>query len=177
MADIARDRRDGFRTDSTMPSAAAVWTWRAHNRDITFRKAENKEFAKLQAENFAHVNTFASALKQVGTEHREIFQSSDLVWNMDETAVSAEFGQPVKVFGAADKKHGGFRAAPAYGSGKHITAVVAVSASGRKPPPFFIVAGKILCQGGRSLCTWRSLVSPKDWNGCSVSNGFQMMVS
>ena len=142
VADIARDERDGFRTDSTLPSAAAVRTWRAQNMDIKFRKAENKAFAKLQAENFAHVNTFGSALKQVGTEHPEIFQSSDLVWNMDETAVSAEFGQPVKVFGAADTKHGGFKAAPASGSGKHITAVVAVSASGRKTPPFLSLLRK-----------------------------------
>ena len=66
---------------------------------------------------------------------------------MDETAVSTEFVQPVKVFGAADTKHGGFRAAPASGSSKHITAVVAVSASGRKPPPFFIVAGKNIMSG------------------------------
>ena len=60
-----------------------------------------------------------------------------MVLNMDETAVSAEFGQPVKVFGAADTTHGGFRAAPESGSGKHITVVVAVSASGRKPLPFY----------------------------------------
>ena len=124
-------------------------TWRAHNRDITFRKAENKEFAKLQTEKFAHVNPFASALKQVGTEHPGIFQSSDLLWNMDETAVSAEFGQPVKMFGAADTKHGGFRAAPVSSSGKPTKAVMAVSASGRKPPPFFIVAGKNIMSGWR----------------------------
>ena len=78
MADIARDGRDGIRTNSKMPSAAAVRTWRAQNRDITFRKAENKEFARLQAENLAHVNSFASALKQIGTELPRSFNA--LTW-------------------------------------------------------------------------------------------------
>ncbi len=62
---------------------------------------------------------------------------------MDETNVSCEFGQRLKVFGSSATHHGGFVSSSATsGSGTHVTAVIAVSASGRKSSPFFIVAGK-----------------------------------
>ena len=62
---------------------------------------------------------------------------------MDETAVGAEFGQRVKVFGPSDTHHGGFLSSSAnYGTGKHLTAVVVSSSSGKCLPPFFVFAGK-----------------------------------
>jgi len=56
--------------------------------------------------------------------------------------VSCEYGKKTKVFGAADTHHGGFAACHASKMNKHINAIIAVSASGLKAPPFFIVAGK-----------------------------------
>ncbi len=48
-----------------------------------------------------------------------------------------------KVFGSSQTHHGGFVASSSGDeSGTHVTAVIAVSASGRKTPPFFIEQGK-----------------------------------
>ena len=46
------------------------------------------------------------------------------------------------MFGAADTHHGGYTACHASKMSKQITAIIAVSASGLKAPPFFVVAGK-----------------------------------
>lgn len=142
MGEIASDGRPGFRTTNGTPSDAAIRHWRATNRDTTYRKAENKTTAKLNAERFDHVQTFETALKKVGEINPGIFDNPERLWNMDETKVSAEFGQRQKVFGSSDTHHGGSRANNGGKCGKHITAVLAVSASGRKVPPVFIISGK-----------------------------------
>ncbi len=62
---------------------------------------------------------------------------------MDETSVSCEFGKLMKVYVSSETHYGGcVTSSIGSGSGTHVTAVIAVSASGRKPPPFFIVQGK-----------------------------------
>ena len=61
MASLATDGRKRFK--SWIPSAAIVRSFRARNRDITFRDSENKENAKLKGENFEHVQTYAVALQ------------------------------------------------------------------------------------------------------------------
>lgn len=61
---------------------------------------------------------------------------------MDETQVSVEFGRKKKVFGASDTHHGRAVAQVNVRGGKHVTALVPISASGRRAPPVFIVTGK-----------------------------------
>lgn len=62
---------------------------------------------------------------------------------MDETGALTEYGQKTKVFGASSTDHGGcISQSTGSGEGRHVTAVIAVSASGHKAPPFFIVQGK-----------------------------------
>lgn len=68
-------------------------------------------------------------------------------WNIEEIAVSAEYGKKIKVLGAADKHHGEARAQSSDNRSKHITALVAISSSGRKCPPRFIIAGKNVMSG------------------------------
>lgn len=47
------------------------------------------------------------------------------------------------VYSPADTIHGGFVATRTHGGdGKHVTVVIAVSASEKKAPPFLIVEGK-----------------------------------
>ena len=46
------------------PSDAAIRTCRVENRDLTYRKTENKDAAKIKAENFSHVNSLADRLKE-----------------------------------------------------------------------------------------------------------------
>ena len=48
MTDIASDGRAGFQTESGSPSQDTIRHWRAINRDVTSRKAENKDIAKLK---------------------------------------------------------------------------------------------------------------------------------
>ena len=63
MAAIASAGRRGF--ENGLPSADVIRAFRARNRDITFRNAENKEQAKVRGENYYHVKTYANALKHV----------------------------------------------------------------------------------------------------------------
>ncbi|CDF32200.1 unnamed protein product [Chondrus crispus] len=87
--------------------------------NITFRKSENKENAKVKGENFEHVQSYARALRQVDNENPGIFEDGDRFFNLDETAVNGEFGKRVKVFGSADTHHGGFSVSSANsGTGK-----------------------------------------------------------
>lgn len=145
MGRIAADGRKGWKNG--IPSYDTIRSFRARHRDITCRKAESKEHAKLKAENYAHVETFFDALQQVQNLHPGILINPNVIWNMDETAVDANEGDSTKVLSGADSHHGGFRgSSTAYGICKHITAVVAVSASGLIAPPFFIIAGKKLSQ-------------------------------
>lgn len=142
MGAIAGDgRRRGFKNG--IPTGDVIRSFRARNRDITLRTFENKENAKLKGENYEDVKTYADALERIAAANDGIFDSGDRFWNLDETKVDGEFGHKTKVFGSSGTHHGGFRAsATSAGSGKHLTAVVVASASGRKLPPFFVFAGK-----------------------------------
>lgn len=142
MAQISTDGRVGFQTRSGIPSDDTLRAWRARNRDVTYRVAENKRTASLVAERYEHVCTFKKALQSVEERHSGIFSDPERVWNLDETAVSPEFGRKVKVFSPSGSHHGGSRAQRGTKSNKHVTALVAVSASGRRAPPLFIVSGK-----------------------------------
>lgn len=140
---ISGDGRLGYR--KKVPSDAAVRTYRALNRDITYRKQENKEAAKLKAENHEHVMTFAEQLRAVEQRHPGIFTDPDRLWNMDETHVDGEFGKRRKGFTDARSHHGGFMSVQK-GSGKHMTALLTASASGKLAPLFAIAAGKKVMQ-------------------------------
>ena len=45
MARIAADGRDGYKTVTGLPSGDTIRAWRARNRDVTYRHAENKRVA------------------------------------------------------------------------------------------------------------------------------------
>ena len=141
MAKIAADGRPGWL--SRLPCDDAVTSFRARHSEITFRKSENKDSEKLKGENFELVLSYVTALKQVDTVHPGIFRNADRLWNMHETKVDAEFGKIVKVLGPPNTHQRGLvSSTSAAGSRKHVTYVIAISASGLKAPPFFIVAGK-----------------------------------
>ena len=96
----------------------------------------------MKAETFGHVSTFSDALKKVEYANPDIFRNPARLWNVDETAVDCQYGERNKVFGSSATHHGGYMAGQARKTNKHITLVVAVSASGGKVPPLFIVEGK-----------------------------------
>lgn len=108
---------------------------------------QKKEYAKIRAENFDRVNTFADAISQAGRENQGIFSHRDALWNFDAAAMLAEFGQKDKVFGSVDTQHGNFHSSSGNEAGKHIKAVVVVFASGRKTYLFFILEGKNVISG------------------------------
>ena len=148
MAKIANDgRKRTFKSE--VPSMDAIRSFRARRPELRYRKAEAKETVNLRGENFDHVNTYATVLKNVLSDYPGIFDNGDYVWNMDETQVDGEFGERKKVYSPADTHHGGFIATKKHaGDGRHVTVVMAVSASAKKAPPFFIVEGK------RNMSNW-----------------------
>ena len=66
--------------------------------------------------------------------------------SIEDTPVSAEYGKKVKFFSSSNSNHEGTIACKRSKYDKHITAIVAVSASGRCATPCFIVAGKNVMQ-------------------------------
>lgn len=83
---------------------------------------------------------FFDIIEGIGSQFPGILSDGDRVWNLDETSIDQEYGKKVKAFCDSRSHHGGSRAA-ATGSGKHVTAVIPTSASG-KVCPFFIAQGK-----------------------------------
>eukprot|EP00171_Calliarthron_tuberculosum_P002529 IDg2529t1 len=143
MSRVAADGRPGWK--NSVPSDAAVRAFRARHRELTLRKAESKEHAKLYAENYVHVNRFFKIMQDLEDKHAGLLSNPNRIVNIDETAVDATFGKREKAFTAANSHHGGFRGEKAvYGARQHVTAVVMATASGRLAPPFFIVEGKRL---------------------------------
>lgn len=140
-ARVSADGRKGFQNG--IPSNDAVRSFRARTPGLTYRKAENKEAAKIKGENYEHVKTLARELQKVGQDHPGIFDDPDRVWNMDETKVDAQFGIRERTFVGKNSRRGGFQVGSKK-SNKHITAVIAGSASGRVAPLFVIAAGKKL---------------------------------
>ena len=91
-AKTASDGRDTFRTSNGLPSMDTIRSWRAKNRDITFRKLESKSRSKLLAERPEHVRTLQTALQTVAQLHPGIFENPNRLWNLDETEICASNG-------------------------------------------------------------------------------------
>ena len=132
-----------------VPSGDAIRSFRARHPELIFRLVENKSAVKLKSEDYFHVKTYEDALRSVSQEFPTIFDDPDLVWNMDETHVDGEFGKRERVVSDGSTHHGGFAKTTAgTGNGRNVTVVFAVSASGKKCPPFFIIEGK------RNMSNW-----------------------
>lgn len=106
------------------------------------RKAVNEYCTKLVAEAHYYIKTFAEALGRVQKHYPDIFESVERVLNLDKTEVITDYGKRAKVFGSSSTNHRGFKVSATGENGKHVTAVVAISAGGKRDPPFFIVEGK-----------------------------------
>eukprot|EP00171_Calliarthron_tuberculosum_P005441 IDg5441t1 len=142
MAQIAVDGRKSFSSTSCLLSDEAVRAWRARSSEVTYRKAKNKNSAKLHAERYEHVESYSEALRNIDAKHLGIFMNSNRLWNMDETAICAETGHETKGFSSMQNHHGRFRGQRAGKTKKYITAVVVVSESDCFALPLFIVSGK-----------------------------------
>ena len=139
---ITSDGRKTYRTKNGIPSTDVIRRWRALNRDITRRKSESKPVSKLYAERRSHVSTLKTPFEMISAQHPGIFEDANRLWNLDKTEVSAENAMVKKVYSSTSSDHGGFLETNGTGSAKHVTAVVAVSASGKTALPFLIVEGK-----------------------------------
>lgn len=107
MSRIAADGRVGWKNG--VPSPDAVRAFRARYRELTFRNAESKEIAKLNAENYEHVQHFFGILTDLDRKHKGLLANPNRIVNMDETAVDATYGKREKVFTASTSHHGGFK--------------------------------------------------------------------
>lgn len=151
---IANDGRKGFKKG--MPSDDALRSFRARNRALTMRKSENVLPVKLAAQNYKHVLTFKSILQRVDREHPGLLKDPERIWNWDETSVLPEFGKLTKCYAPSSSNRGGARVT-VKDHGKHVTAGLAASASGRIAPPFLIAAGK------KKMSSWLRPLSPIDF--------------
>lgn len=77
MARIAADGRNGWRNG--VPSDDAIRSFRSRHREITYRKIENKEGAKLRAENREHVQTLFTAMEEIERHHPGILKDPDRI--------------------------------------------------------------------------------------------------
>lgn len=147
MARIAADGRTGF--PNVIPSDEAIRNFRARHREITYRAHENKDLSKRRGENYEHVKTYVDVLRHLDRDFPGMLHDGDRVWNMDETSVDIEFGQKLKAFVAANSHHGPAKVSTTVsGGGKHVTAVIAISASGLLAPPFSLPRGIIEWHNG-----------------------------
>ena len=92
-----------------LPCNETIRTFRSKHQDIAFRDFESKDRAKLNAENFEHVDR----LFEIIDVHKCFPYKKDirnLVWNMDETGIYSEYGKRRKVFTDSHSHHGGTRA-------------------------------------------------------------------
>lgn len=87
-AQITTDGRQGYRTSTGAPSDDTMRSWRAHNRDMTYRAAQNKTASKIQVDRYEHVHTLENALKSIQEKNEGIFDDSDRFRNLDETSVT-----------------------------------------------------------------------------------------
>ncbi len=63
MAQIGSDRRKTW--TNGVPCEDAVRAFRARHRELTFRNAENKYYAKFKGEAYAHVTGIFDVLRKV----------------------------------------------------------------------------------------------------------------
>jgi len=138
MADIANDGRRGYANN--LPTMATVRRFRAQNREVTYRMPQEKELAKVVAENPEHAKTLKVALESVESEYPGIFEDPNCIWNMDETSIDGK-GNIKKIFCSSIGSNSGSKVDSDIANGKHVTCVVTTSASGKKIPPFFIIEG------------------------------------
>jgi len=141
MGEMANDGRVNFA--NTLPSMETVRRFRAQHREITYRTSQQKELAKLLAENPQHAASLKVALESVRADFPDIYDDPNRIWNMDETSIDGS-GNVRKIFCASAGSNTGSRVDGDATNGKHVTCVVTTSASGLKIPPFFIIEGSIL---------------------------------
>ena len=90
---IACDGRKGWK--SAIQSDDAIRSFRTRNRDITYRKSENKEYAKLRAETYEHIKTFFDAMVMLEKKHPELRNAanlSEILTKQRSTALEASLG-------------------------------------------------------------------------------------
>lgn len=139
MSTIAADGRHSYK--NALPCDDTIRSFRARHRDITYRKTENHCHRYFLGEDLEHVHTLVHHLKALKQKHSDLFQDPSRIWNLDETAVSADYGKRGRTFSASASNLGG-RRHNIKDNGAHLTAVVIASASGLVAPPFFVASGK-----------------------------------
>lgn len=141
MVRVAADGRKGY--SGGEPSMEAQRSFRQRHLEITFIAQEPKETSNQNSERREQVQSFFDIINGIGQKFLGVLQNPHRIWNIDETAVDATYGKREKVFNTAGSHNGWFkRCFTSYSSSKHITAVVCISASDLKAPPFFINAVK-----------------------------------
>lgn len=139
----AADGRSRFKNGS--PSDDAIRARRACNRNITLRVQENNNIQRLSAQTHDHVLTFQNAIQAVENFNPSIHSTAGCVVNFEKTKVDGKYGELIKIFRLSNTHHNGFQLASlSNNNGRHVTAVIEISASGKKTPSFPSLLGLLL---------------------------------
>lgn len=152
---ISRDRRRGFRQGT--PSSDAIRSFRARNRALIYRSAENVLPIRLAAEKYARVKSLKDVLQILLQKRPALFSDPHRTWNWDETSVLAEYGKNIKCFTPANANRGGTKLT-IKDHGKHVTDEITVSAAGDVAPLFLVASGK------KKMSRWFENLSPSDFS-------------
>eukprot|EP00171_Calliarthron_tuberculosum_P003025 IDg3025t1 len=176
MARIASDGRDSWKNG--VPSSDVVRAFRAKHPDVCLRTHTRKDAAKLRAEDREHLRSYKEILQEVDKLHPGMLQDPCRFWNTDETAVLTEKGRKRKVFGPSSAHQGGFVTQQVgSGEGRHVTAVIAVSAAGHKAPPFLLSRENVEKGSMTALVLERFLKHLNDYVRTIVPEGVPYCVS
>ncbi len=124
MAKLADDGRKGF--ERGLPLKASIRSFRVRHREITLRRGQEKERAKLLAEHPDHARTCERVLRNVIEKHPHLASQPEYIWNMDETEVDGK-GRKRKMYCSSSGSTTGFDATYFAPGGPHVTFVVVTS--------------------------------------------------
>ena len=144
MSQIAADGRPGWKGNAL--SDDAVWSFRARNCQICLRTTESKDEVKLKGKSYNHVQTFFDELVKIRKRFPGLLEDGDRVLNIDWSTVEKEFGKYQIICGGSLPPWRVLPSKVIIRTGKHVTAIIAASAYGRKAPLFFFVAGNLAMQ-------------------------------
>lgn len=133
---MVREEGRPFKVDVTFKEF--VKSFRSCHRMVKYRSDEKKYLTKAKDENYENVKKLKTALEFVLHKHQVLKQYRRLVWNLDETDVSGEYGLKTKVFTDTQGKSGGYRFLKGKCIGKHLPVVVIAQTANDVFPPIFI---------------------------------------
>lgn len=98
--------------ENSLPYSDTIRSFRARHRELAYSHQEDKDNAKLKAENYYPYGHLFQMLHRVEVSNPGLLQDPDRVWNMDETSIDAEHGRREKYIDLLPRVMAGFETQP-----------------------------------------------------------------